>query len=257
MAAVESGAQSIDRAAQILVRLMESDETVTLASVIEETRLPKTTAARLLSALERNGLAQRRPGGGFRPGPVLVDYARRDSAVGDLAMLALPFLARLEQITGETTNVGIPTPTGVARLAQVDSHHPLGAGNWVGRRIPIHTSSMGKVFMAFGAAQPPFGRLARLGPNTITSIPDLLAELDQVRRDGYATTWEELEAGLCSAAAPVRGARGTVLAAISISAPTVRTSRERLGELAQQVVEAAAALSDHLRNHKQEGTASA
>ena len=62
--------------------------------------------------------------------------------------------------------------------------------------------------MAFGAAQPPFGRLARLGPNTITSIPDLLGELEQVRRNGYATTWEELEAGLCSAAAPVRGARG-------------------------------------------------
>jgi IclR family transcriptional regulator, acetate operon repressor len=254
MAVVESGAQSIDRAAQILVRLMESDETVTLASLIEETRLPKTTAARLLRALERNGLAQRRRGGGFRPGPVLVDYARRDSAVGDLATLALPFLERLEQITGETTNVGIPTPTGVARLAQVDSHHPLGAGNWVGRRIPSHASSMGKIFMAFGAAQPPFGRLARLGPNTITSLPDLLAELEQVRGDGYATTWEELEAGLCSAAAPVRGARGTVIAAISVSAPTVRTSRERLGDLTRQVVETAAALSDHLRNHKQEGT---
>jgi IclR family acetate operon transcriptional repressor len=254
MAVVESGAQSIDRAAQILVRLMESDETVTLASLIEETRLPKTTAARLLRALERNGLAQRRRGGGFRPGPVLVDYARRDSAVGDLATLALPFLERLEQITGETTNVGIPTPTGVARLAQVDSHHPLGAGNWVGRRIPSHTSSMGKIFMAFGAAQPPFGRLARLGPNTITSLPDLLAELEQVREDGYATTWEELEAGLCSAAAPVRGARGTVIAAISVSAPTVRTPRGRLGDLTRQVVETAAALSDHLRNHKQEGT---
>lgn len=254
MPAVESGSQSIDRAAQILVRLMESDETVTLASVIEETRLPKSTAARLLRALERNGLAQRRRGGGFRPGPVLVDYARRDSAVGDLATLALPFLEQLEQITGETTNVAIPTPTGVARLAQVDGHHPLGAGNWVGRRIPIHASSMGKVFMAFGAAQPPFGRLARLGPNTITSIPDLLAELEQVRRDGYATTWEELEVGLCSAAAPVHGARGSVIAAISVSAPTVRTSRERLGELAGHVVETAAAVSDHLRNHKQEGT---
>ncbi len=119
---------------------------------------------------------------------------------------------------------------GVARLAQVDSHHPLGAGNWVGRRIPIHASSMGKVFMAFGAAQPPFGRLPRLGPNTITSIADLLAELEQVRRNGYATTWEELEAGLCSTAAPVRGSRGTVIAAISVSAPTVRTSRERLGD---------------------------
>jgi DNA-binding IclR family transcriptional regulator len=114
---------------------------------------------------------------------------------------------------------------------------------------------MGKVFMAFGAAQPPFGRLARLGPNTITSIPDLLAELEQVRRNGYATTCEELEAGLCSAAAPVRGARGTVIAAISVSAPTVRTSRERLDELTGHVTETAAALSDHLRNHKQEGTA--
>ena len=252
---MESGAQSIDRAAQILVRLMESDETVTLAGVIEETRLPKSTAARLLRALERNGLAQRRPGGGFRPGPVLVDYARRDSAVGDLATFALPFLERLEQITGETTNVAIPTPTGVARLAQVDSRHPLGAGNWVGRRIPPHASSLGKVFMALGAAQPPFGRLARLAPNTVTSIPDLLAELEEVRRNGYATTWEELEAGLCSTAAPVRGARGTVIAAISVSAPTVRTSRERLDVLTEHVVETADALSEQLRNHKQEGKA--
>ena len=138
----------------------------------------------LLRALERNGLAQRRRGGGFRPGPVLVEYARRDTSVGDLATLAWPFLERLGQTTGETANVAIPTPTGVARVAQVDSRHPLGAGNWVGSRIPIHASSMGKVFMAFGAAQPPFGRLARLGPSTITRMDDLLDELDRVRRVG-------------------------------------------------------------------------
>ena len=125
---------------------------------MEETRLPKSTAARLLRALERNGLAQRGSGGGFRPGPVLVDYARRDTPRRrPRARCARPFLERLEQSTGETTNIAIPTPAGVARLAQVDSHHPLGAGNWVGRRIPPHASSLGKVFMAFGAAQPPSG----------------------------------------------------------------------------------------------------
>jgi DNA-binding IclR family transcriptional regulator len=244
---IENGSQSIDRAARILVRLMESDEAVTLTGVVEETKLPKSTAARLLRALERNGLAQRRSGGGFRPGPVLVDYARRDTPVGDLATLALPYLEALEQETGETTNVAIPTPTGVARLAQVDSHNPLGAGNWVGRRIPTHASSMGKVFMAFGAAQPPFGRLAKLGPGTITTMADLLHELEQVRQRGYATTWEELEAGLCSAAAPVRGSRGTVVASISVSVPTVRTTRARLAELAAHVIRAADALSTHLR----------
>jgi IclR family transcriptional regulator, acetate operon repressor len=249
--AVEQGSQSIDRAAQILIRLIESDDVITLSGVIEETRLPKSTAARLLRALERNGLAQRQPGGGFRPGPVLVDYARRDTAIGDLAALALPFLQRLEEETGETSNIAIPTPAGVARLAQVQSTHP--GGDWVGRRIPPHASSMGKVFMAFGAAQPPYGRLPRLGPNTITSIPELLAELEDVRRKGYATTWEELEAGLCSTAAPVRGTRGTVIAAISVSAPTVRTTRGRLAVLTQHVVAAADALTDHIVSPQDEG----
>jgi DNA-binding IclR family transcriptional regulator len=155
--------------------------------------------------------------------------------------------------TGETANIGIPTPGGVARLAQVDSDHPLGAGNWVGRRIPLHASSMGKVFMAFGAAQPPFGRLARLGPGTITTIGDLLAELERVRRDGYATTWEELEDGLCSTAAPVRGSRGSVIAAVSISSPTVRTTRDRLAELSRMVVEASAALSEYIQQRQQPG----
>lgn len=253
MTRVEEGSQSIDRAARILVRLVESDDAVTLTGVMEETQLPKTTAARLLRALERNGLAQRRRGGGFRPGPVLVEYARRDSAVGDLATLALPTLERLGAATGETTNIGIPTPAGVARLAQVDSNHPLGAGNWVGRRIPIHASSMGKVFMAFGAAQPPFGRFARLARNTITSIDDLMTNLEEVRRTGFATTWEELDDGLCSAGAPVRGARGSVIAAISVSAPTVRTSPERLADVANQVVAAAAALSELIRLNHPEG----
>jgi DNA-binding IclR family transcriptional regulator len=247
MAQTEEGSQAIDRAARILVRLIESDEAVTLANVMQTTQLPKTTAARLLRALERNGLAQRRRGGGFRPGPVLVEYARRDTSVGDLATLAWPFLEELGRTTGETANVAIPTPGGVARLAQVDSTHPLGAGNWVGARIPIHASSLGKVFMAFGAAQPPFGRLAKLGPATITSMDELLAELERVRHAGFATTWEELDAGLCSTAAPVRGARGTVIAAISVSAPTVRTSRERLSELSAQVVRTADALSDHIQ----------
>ncbi|MFN0154341.1 MAG: IclR family transcriptional regulator [Gaiella sp.] len=247
MANAADGAQAIDRAAQILVQLVESDETVTLAGVIEETNLPKSTAARLLRALERNGLAQRRAGGGFRPGPVLVDYARRDSSVGDLAVLAWPFLQRLGRTTGETANIAIPTPGGVARLAQVDSNHPLGGGNWVGHRIPVHASSMGKVFMAFGAAQPPFGRLAKLGPATITSLPELLRVLEVVRKQGYATTWDELDDGLCSAAAPVRGSRGTVIAAVSVSAPTVRSTPERLTELAHMVVEEASALAEHIR----------
>jgi DNA-binding IclR family transcriptional regulator len=256
MTRVEGGAQAVDRAARILARLVESDDAVTLAGVMEDTQLPKSTAARLLRALERNGLAQRRhEGGGFRPGPLLVEYARRDASVGDLATMAWPYLERLGRKTGETTNIAIPTPSGVARIAQIDSRHPLGAGNWVGSRIPIHASALGKVFMAFGAAQPPVGRLPKLVPGTITDVGKLLAELETVRRTGYATTWEELDAGLCSTAAPVRSSRDTVIAAISVSAPTVRTSRDRLAELSIQVVEHADALNRAIRLSNERGEA--
>jgi DNA-binding IclR family transcriptional regulator len=100
--------------------------------------------------------------------------------------------------------------------------------------------------MAFGAAQPPTGRLARLAPNTITTIGELLRELEGVRRAGFATTWEELEQGLCSVAAPVRGSRGTVIAALSVSAPTVRVDRAALDRLAQPITLAANELSAHI-----------
>ena len=153
--AEEEGTQAIDRAARILVGLIESDEYVSLATIIERTGLSKSTAARLLRALERSGLAQRGPSGGFRPGRVLIEYARRETSVADLAELAAPFLERLRRDTGETANIAIPLPGGVTRLDEFESAHPLGAGNWPGVRIPLHASAMGKVFMAFGAAQPP------------------------------------------------------------------------------------------------------
>lgn len=244
---VEAGSQSIDRAALVLRHLMESDDFVSLNTMVEGTLLSKTTTARTLRALERNGLAHRGASGGYRPGPALIQYAQRGTSTGDLAAIAWPHLERLGAETGETTNIGIPTPAGIARIAQIDSQHPLGAGNWVGQRIPIHTSAMGKLFLAFGAAQPPFGRLEQLGPNTITDIPELLKSLDQVRALGYATTWEELDAGLCSVAAPVRIVGDRVIAALSISAPTVRTSTERLDQLRRYVQTEAAALTTALQ----------
>ena len=135
------------------------------------------------------------------PRPGARGIRAEDSAVGDLATLALPFLERLGATNGRDGEHRHPDSRGRRAPRTGRQQSPLGAGNWVGRRIPIHASSMGKVFMAFGAAQPPFGRLARLGPQTITSLETLFAELDRVRRDGYATTWGSTK-GLCSAAAP-------------------------------------------------------
>ena len=208
MAREENGTQAIDRAARILEHLVERDDFVTLTSVVEGTQLPKSTAARLLRALERNGLAQRGVAGGFRPGPLLVDYARRDTSTADLGALARPFLERLPRAPARPpTSPSPPRPASPAwPRSRARTRSAPARGSAAASRCT--RPRLGKVFMAYGAAQPPFGRLARLGPNTITSVAELLRAVEDVRERGWASTWEELEDGLCSVAAPVRGSRG-------------------------------------------------
>jgi IclR family transcriptional regulator, acetate operon repressor len=140
----------------------------------------------------------------------------------------------------------VPTPGGVDHLAQVDGRHFLGAGQWVGRRVDYHCTANGKVFLAFGAADVPSGKLERLTPQTIVSRPALDRELEAVRRAGYATTTDELEVGLSALAAPVRGPTGHVIAALSISGPTLRLTRARVAELAPTLLHEADALSERL-----------
>ncbi|HKP19741.1 MAG TPA: IclR family transcriptional regulator [Gaiellaceae bacterium] len=240
------GSQSIDRAAQLLVHVVENPDPTTVGLLAETTGLPKSTTSRLVRALERQGLLQRDGArGGLTPGPVLLRFARRGEGELDLATLAAETLHRLAEATGETINLAVAGFLGVEHVAQRDSRHFLGATNWIGRWVPYHCTANGKILLAFGAARPPDGRLDRLTPQTIVDRTALEAELELTRERGYATAVDELEPGLSAVAAPVRGPRD-VIAALSISVPTIRMPPERLDELAALVVAEAAQLSNRL-----------
>ena len=239
-----TGTQSIDRAAQLLVHVVEGDDAPTVGELALLAGLPKSTTSRLVSALERQGLVQRDPSRGtLEPGPVLLRYARRETTRPDLVELAADALERLARISGETANLGVATPTAVEMLDQRDSRHILGSANWVGQRVPHHGSVIGKVFLADGAVPFPGGPLERLAPRTITDPAELHRELERVRSRGYAVAVDELEPGLWAVAAPVRDAGGTVVAALSISGPTVRMHEGLLDELGRLVRDEGAALS--------------
>ena len=91
------------------------------------------------------------------------------------------------------------------------------------------------------------GPYLKQGPNTITSLDALEAELDRVRQNGYAINDEELAIGLRSVAAPIRDAGGKVVAAINISVPGSRISRQEMEEhLAPKVVDTARVISSSL-----------
>jgi DNA-binding IclR family transcriptional regulator len=241
------GTQSIDRAGEMLARLLESDEPMSLRDLADAADLPKSTASRLITALERHGLVhQTGERGKLEPGPAILRFAHRGGLERHLVELAEPALEAVAHSSGETVNLSVPTPYGVDHLAQVDGRHFLGAGQWVGRRVDYHCTANGKVFLAFGAAELPPGRITRMTPDTLVARAALDRQLQEVRREGFATTIDELEVGLSALAAPVRGPDGHVIAALSISGPTLRLTRERIAALAPVLLHEAGALSERL-----------
>jgi IclR family transcriptional regulator, acetate operon repressor len=149
-------------------------------------------------------------------------------------------------------NLAVPGPAGVEHLAQVESRHFLGTGQWVGRTVDFHTTAVGKVLVAFGAAELPPGRLRRVAPATVVDRATLEAELDHIRAEGFATAADELEDGLTALATPVHGPTGDVIAALSISGPTLRLTPARVAKLRPELTKQARALSARL-GHGEEG----
>jgi IclR family acetate operon transcriptional repressor len=229
------GTQTINRAAQLLTLVLDAERPRALTELADDAALPKSTASRLLGALEREGLIQQRGRRGrFEPGPVLRRFASR----GKLVELAQPHMEALSEASGETINLAVPGPFGVEHLAQVESRHFLGTGQWVGRRVPYHCTAVGKVLIAFGGSPVPPAPLEPLTPQTIVDPEQLAAEIARVRRDGYATAVDELETGLSGLAAPVVDG----MAALSISGPTLRLGAQQIADLHQQLIHEAQAL---------------
>lgn len=234
------GTQTIDRAAQLLTLVLEAEQPRGLTELADDAALPKSTTSRLLGALERQGLIQQRGRrGSFEPGPVMRRYASR----GQLAEMAQPHLEALSEASGETINLAVPGPLGVEHLAQVESRHFLGTGQWVGRRVPFHCTAVGKVLVAFGGADP--GTLEPLTAATIVDPDQLATEIARVRRDGCAIAIDELEVGLSSLAAPVADG----MAALSISGPTLRLDAQRMTDLKPTLIHEAEALGRDMGVH--------
>src|SRR5438105_12002702 len=227
MATETNGTQAIDRAAQLLVRVVESSEPPSIGELSAGSGLPKSTTSRLVSALERQGLVQRLGDRGrLRPGPVLLRYASRDASQ-TLVDLAAPSLRRLADASGETINLAVPGPDGVEHLAQEDTAHLVGVTDWVGRRVPFELAANGKCFLAFGGGE--------------------VEGAEEIRSRGYGTSIDELEVGLAALSAPVLDSGGSAIAALSISGPTARLTAERIEELAPLLKDEAESLTRRLR----------
>lgn len=250
------GTQAIDRAADLLARVLMAGEPVTFTQLCEEAGYPRSTTSRILAALERQDLLRRDDGGGWIPGSVLEQYASGPSRHERLIREAMPSMERLGELTGETINLGVALGQSVVQVAQVDSTYFLGSRDWVGVELPAHTSALGKVLYAFGAIDAPRGRLEALTERTLSTSRSLIDSFTSIRRRGYAVTVDELEVGLTGIAAPIFSSGG-VVAALGLSGPTSRLadSPDTTERVATDVVAQAATISARLGRSRTEGAA--
>lgn len=242
--------QSVDRAVTVLEILARRGE-AGVTEIAAELGVHKSTASRLVGALENRGLVdQVSARGRYRLGLGMVRLA--GAAVGrvDLPQLAGEVCALLADELGETVNVAVLHDGQAVNISQALGRAAVSSYNWVGRRTPAHATSSGKVLLAFGSAEQRRavlgGELARFTPHTITDPAVLDRELSEVERRGWAATGEELEIGLNAVAAPIRGADGRVVAAISASGPSYRLGVSGFAAVAGRLVDAAGRLGVRL-----------
>jgi len=245
-----TGTQAVDRACALVSLVVRAGDPLTFTEISDTAGLARSTTSRLLAALERTDLVARDATGAYVAGSLFALHAARHDPWQETARLALPFLERLRDATGETSHLGVPRGARVEHVAQVDSTYLLATRDWTQLEVPEHCSSLGKVLYAFGRLPMPDGPL--LERPTDHSVGDLIAldrDLAEVRHRGYAVTIDELEVGLTAVAAPVRGLDGEVVAAIGVSGPTARLA-DRVDQVGRLLVRESEALSSLLHRQR-------
>jgi DNA-binding IclR family transcriptional regulator len=242
--------QSVDRAVSVL-EILARRGSARVTEVAAEIAVHKSTAFRLLTALEDRGLVEQdRDRGKYRLGFGILRLAGAVSARMDVNRYGRPVCERLAGEFGETVNIAVVRAHYAVNVDQVQGPAAISAHNWVGQLTPLHATSSGKVLLAHLATAARAELLAAAGlprftKATITSQAKLERELGLVLQRGFATTVEEYEPGLNAVAAPIRAQHG-VVAAVSASGPSFRLTVDRMNHLAPALVSAADEISHFL-----------
>ena len=247
----DSENRSASRVLDVLDLFLEDGSAYTLKEVSERLEIPKSTAHGILHAMRRHGYLTVDPvTHTFAVSLHFVGRTRATPTIEVLRHRAHRHLTRLASTLGETAKlIAYEGRTSVA-IDFADGVGPLKYAVRLGQRWPLHATGGGKLYLAQFDDDTVRELLAETGlepvtPGTIVDLDTLLAELAEVRRNGWARQREEIHEGISGFAAPVLGATGKLLAALVVMGPTARID-DRADEIVEALVAEAQALSAEL-----------
>jgi DNA-binding IclR family transcriptional regulator len=238
--------QSLSRALQILVELGRGP--ANLDRLAEVAAVHKTTALRLLRTLAEERFVFRDGSHRYHLGSRLFELSSSALEQREVRQLSAPHLVAFNRRLGRTTHLAVLEAGEVVYIDKLESHDQIRMYSRIGLRAPLHSTAVAKVLLADLPDEELSAVVAGIDftprtANTIGNADDFLAEISRVRQQGWAADREENEPSINCVAAPVRGASGRVVAAVSVSVPDVVLPFQELMDLLPALLDVTAAIS--------------
>jgi len=222
-----------------------------LSELSEALDINKSSLHRFLAVLVRMGYVEKRDSGRYEP--TLKVYRIGSEVKGRLSIagIARPYMQQLNRVLGETVNLAVFTDNWVVVIERIESSKTLRTNLVIGGHLPAHCTAFGKIFLSEMTSEDLARHLSgspleAFTKNTLTSTSALEKELAGIRKNGYAIDDQELAEGVRCISAPIRDASGRVAAAVSVSTPSSRISKEQLLSFRQPIMAATAEISKAL-----------
>ncbi|WP_435923902.1 IclR family transcriptional regulator [Paenibacillus sp. DYY-L-2] len=231
--------RAVERALDILMCFTKGSD-LGLTEIAGEIGLHKSTVHRLLTTLEEKGFVIRNSATEkYRLGLKIWELSAHLSQNDDPAILLLPQMEQLRDRLGETVSLYLRDGTERLRIQAVQSNQAIRRVAQIGARLPLYVGASSKVLVAY--AEEAIVRAVLDGPDWPSAVDReaYVAQLEEIRRVGYATSYEEREPGAAAVAAPIFDRSGRIAAALSVSGPVSRLSPETLVEFAPILIETA------------------
>ncbi|MGH3725544.1 MAG: IclR family transcriptional regulator [Mycobacterium sp.] len=243
--------ESVDKALRLLLLLGEQPE-IRLSEAARFLGVATSTAHRLLAMLQYRGFARQDPvSKAYLPGPALTGVAFAIFGRIDIPGAATPIMRTLSERLRESVHLGLLDGSTVRFVAAVEGPTAVRVASRLGRIMPAHCTSTGKVMLAELTEAElvqlyPNEDLDRVTPHSIGSRSELELELRRIRKQGYAVNREESEEGVASLAVTVPTRAPGLRLALNAAAPVHRVSASQYAEFTDALREAARQIGDQL-----------
>jgi DNA-binding IclR family transcriptional regulator len=248
----EAVSTAVERTLAVLEAVAERSGGMSNADVHRRLKIPKSSASYILRTLVKGGYLRRdRESGRYHLGLKVVGLSHRALAGLDVREIAHPVLKQLVEATQLTAHLAILDNDQAVYIEKLDGPGFVKMNTWVGRRLDVHSTSVGKILISRLEDEALNSIFERRGLNkrtsqTLATLPRLLRDLDKVRELGYAVDDEENSPGVRCVAAPVFNSDGGIEAAIGVSGTTYQFERSGIPKMAELVKAAARKISHQL-----------